>query len=93
MLLGRRDFGAGGSACARRTQPGCTSTFPDQRGVCSSGQSQIIGGVAGAANAISSVIGTINTSFTRQGNAFVAGFPIPRRSDVRRYLGPYEAAA
>jgi opacity protein-like surface antigen len=38
---------------------------------------QPIGGVVGASNAISSVIGTMNTSFIAQGNAFVAGLPNP----------------
>src|SRR5262249_26931224 len=41
------------------------------------GYSQIIGGVVGASNAITSVIGTMNTSFIAQGNAFVAGLPNP----------------
>jgi opacity protein-like surface antigen len=54
-------------------QPGCTSTFPAN--IVSGGESQIIGGVVGTSNAISSVISTINTSFLAQGNAFVAGLP------------------
>jgi opacity protein-like surface antigen len=37
--------------------------------------SQPIGGAVGASNAVSSVIGTMNTSFIAQGNAFVAGLP------------------
>ena len=36
---------------------------------------QIIGGAVGASNAITSVIGTMNTAFLAQGNAFVAGLP------------------
>ena len=53
-------------------QPGCTSTFP-----FNIGQDQITGGAVGVASAISTVIGTINTSFLAQGNAFVAGLPNP----------------
>src|SRR5580700_10656851 len=55
-------------------QQGCTSTFGASTG---GPQSQVIGGVVGASNAISSVIGTINTQFLAQGNAFVAGLPNP----------------
>jgi opacity protein-like surface antigen len=40
-----------------------------------SAYSQMIGGVVGASNSITSVIGTMNTSFIAQGNAFVAGLP------------------
>jgi opacity protein-like surface antigen len=55
-------------------QPGCTSSL-DPTNVVAGPQTQILGGALGAANAISSVIGTINTSFLAQGNAFVAGLP------------------
>jgi opacity protein-like surface antigen len=63
-------------ASAQLTQPGCTSTFPPGD-FFAAGYSQIIGGVVGASNAITSVIGTMNTSFIAQGNAFVAGLPNP----------------
>jgi opacity protein-like surface antigen len=59
-------------ASAQLAQPGCTSTFPAPYGPFFS---QIIGGVAGASNTITSVIGTVNTAFVAQGNAFVAGLP------------------
>src|ERR1700739_1155855 len=62
-------------AFAPATQPGCSSTFPNT--TVAGGQSQIIGGIVGASNSISSVIGTINTQFLAQGNAFVAGLPNP----------------
>jgi opacity protein-like surface antigen len=54
--------------------PGCTSTF-DPTNITAAAQTQIIGGIVGASNSISSVISTINTSFLAQGNAFVAGLP------------------
>jgi len=57
--------------------PGCTSTFPAAVDAIAGGQSQIIGGVVGVANSVSSVIGTMNTAFLSQGNAFVAGLPNP----------------
>jgi opacity protein-like surface antigen len=60
---------------AGAVQPGCTSTFPNN--IVAGGQSQIIGGIVGTTNSISSVISTINTSFLAQGNAFVAGLPNP----------------
>jgi opacity protein-like surface antigen len=60
-------------ASAQFVQPGCTSSFPLTN--VTGAYSQIISGVAGASNAISSVIGTMNTSFVAQGNAFVAGLP------------------
>ena len=59
-------------ASAQLAQPGCTSTLPAPFGPFFS---QIIGGVAGASNAITSVIGTVNTAFVAQGDAFVAGLP------------------
>jgi opacity protein-like surface antigen len=52
-------------------QPGCTSTFP----AAYNADTQMIGGVVGATSAITSVIGTMNTAFIAQGNAFVAGLP------------------
>jgi opacity protein-like surface antigen len=58
-------------ASAQLAQPGCTSTFP----AAYNADTQMIGGVVGAANAITSVIGTMNTAFIAQGNAFVAGLP------------------
>ena len=60
-------------------QPGCTSTFAAGGG---NALSQVIGGTVGAANAVSSVIGTMNTSFIAQGNAFVAGLPNPKPDEV-----------
>ena len=61
------------------TAPGCTTTFPTTGivGGLAAGQSQIIGGVVGVANSVSTVIGTMNTAFLSQGNAFVAGLPNP----------------
>jgi opacity protein-like surface antigen len=67
-------------AQAQAVQPGCTSSFPAN--IVAGGQSQIIGGAVGAANSISSVIGTINTSFLAQGNAFVAGLPNPKPDET-----------
>jgi opacity protein-like surface antigen len=60
------------SAASAQVQPGCTSTLPAPYGPFFS---QIIGGVAGASNAITSVIGTVNTAFVSQGNAFAVGLP------------------
>ena len=60
------------SQAAAQVQPGCTSTLPVPYGPFFS---QIIGGVAGASNAITSVIGTVNTAFVAQGNAFAVGLP------------------
>lgn len=54
-----------------QTQPGCTSTLPARYNPFT----QMIGGVVGAANSITAVIGTINTAFPAQGNAFAAGLP------------------
>jgi opacity protein-like surface antigen len=62
---------------AGTTAAGCTSTFPAALGAIAGGQSQIIGGVVGVTNSVSSVIGTMNTAFLSQGNAFVAGLPNP----------------
>jgi opacity protein-like surface antigen len=58
-------------------QPGCSTTFPNTNPTAIA-QSQIIGGVVGVSNSISSVIDTMNTSFLAQGNAFVAGLPNPK---------------
>jgi opacity protein-like surface antigen len=66
--------GTTGASAQAPPQPGCTSTLPPGTDF---GQSQIVGGAVGAANAINTVIGTINTSFLAQGNAFVAGLPNP----------------
>jgi opacity protein-like surface antigen len=73
--------GASAQAPPALLQPGCTSTFPAAGGV-GPAYSQVIGGVVGATNAISSVIGTMNTSFIAQGNAFVAGLPNPKPDEV-----------
>jgi opacity protein-like surface antigen len=59
------------SQAAAQVQPGCTSTLPAPY----SPFSQIVGGVTGAANSITSVIGTMNTAFQAQGDAFVVGLP------------------
>jgi opacity protein-like surface antigen len=72
---------AGSTGVSAQVQPGCTTTF-DPANFTAQGQSQIIGGVVGASNAISSVIGTINTSFLAQGNAFVAGLPNPKPDET-----------
>jgi opacity protein-like surface antigen len=71
--------GSTGSS-AQSVQPGCTSTFPNN--IVAGGQSQIVGGIVGATGSISSVIGTINTSFLAQGNAFVAGLPNPTADET-----------
>ena len=60
------------SAASAQTQPGCTSTWSGPGGPSFS---QIIAGVAGTSNAITSVIGTVNTAFVSQGNAFAVGLP------------------
>ena len=54
-----------------QVQPGCTSTLP----AVYNPFTQIIGGVVGATNAITSVIGTMNTAFQAQGDAFAVGLP------------------
>jgi opacity protein-like surface antigen len=54
---------------------GCSTNFTPTTPVVAAGFGNIIGGVAGASNSISAVIGTMNTSFLAQGNAFVAGLP------------------
>src|SRR5262249_40294578 len=56
-------------------QPGCTSGFGANP--VATAFTPIIGGVVGASSAISSVIGTMNTAFITQGNAFVAALPNP----------------
>jgi opacity protein-like surface antigen len=85
-------FGSGAIACAglaalalaaspasAQTQPGCTSTLPAPYGPFFS---QIIGGVAGASNAITSVIGTVNTAFQAQGDAFAVGLPNAKTDQI-----------
>jgi opacity protein-like surface antigen len=67
------------SAAFAQTQPGCTSTLPAPYGPFFS---QIIGGVAGASNAITSVIGTVNTAFQAQGDAFAVGLPDAKTDQV-----------
>ena len=62
-----------------QTQPGCTSTLPAPYGPFFS---QIIGGVAGASNAITSVIGTVNTAFQAQGDAFAVGLPDAKTDQI-----------
>ncbi|HEX4410152.1 MAG TPA: autotransporter domain-containing protein [Xanthobacteraceae bacterium] len=52
-------------------QPGCSSTLVDPY----NSFTPVIGGVVGAMNSISSVIGTMNTAFQAQGDAFAAGLP------------------
>ena len=54
-----------------QVQPGCTSTLP----AVYNPFTQIIGGVVGSTNAITSVIGTMNTAFQAQGDAFAVGLP------------------
>src|SRR5580658_10207830 len=58
-------------AVAQQVQPGCTSTL----NAAYSPFTQVIGGVVGATNSISSVIGTMNTAFQAQGDAFAVGLP------------------
>lgn len=58
-------------AAFAQVQPGCASTLP----ATYTPFTQIIGGVVGAANSITSVIGTMNTAFQAQGDAFVVGVP------------------
>src|ERR1700688_3462080 len=77
--------GSTGASAQVLTQPGCTNMFPASDPLTNAsvaGYSQIIGGVVGASNAISSVIGTMNTSFIAQGNAFVAGLPNPKPDET-----------
>jgi opacity protein-like surface antigen len=59
------------SVAYAQVQPGCTSTLPATYNPFT----QVIGGVAGAVNSISSVIGTVNTAFQAQGDAFAVGLP------------------
>jgi opacity protein-like surface antigen len=59
------------SQASAQVQPGCTSTLP----ALYNPFTQVIGGVVGAASSITSVIGTMNTAFQAQGDAFVAGLP------------------
>ena len=75
---------------AGTTAPGCTSTFPAALGAIAGGQSQIIGGVVGVTNSVSSVIGTMNTAFLSQGNAFVAGLPNPTPDETSGGIGSYD---
>ena len=75
VLAGSTGVSAQAPPPAGVVQPGCTSTFPNN--IVAGGQSQIVGGIVGTTNSISSVISTINTSFLAQGNAFVAGLPNP----------------
>ena len=49
------------SQASAQVQPGCTSTLP----AVYNPFTQIIGGVVGSTNAITSVIGTMNTAFVR----------------------------
>jgi opacity protein-like surface antigen len=67
--------GASAQAPTVPQQPGCTSAFGGNP--VATAFTPIIGGVVGASNSISSVIGTMNTAFLAQGNAFVAGLPNP----------------
>jgi opacity protein-like surface antigen len=83
---------AGSTGASAQVQPGCTNTFPNVAipspipgqppTFPAAGFAQIIGGVVGASNAVSSVIGTMNTSFIAQGNAFVAGLPNPKPDET-----------
>jgi opacity protein-like surface antigen len=66
-------------ASAQAPQPGCTSTIGTKYGPVFG---QIISGVAGASNAITSVIGTVNTAFVAQGNAFAIGLPVAQPDEV-----------
>jgi opacity protein-like surface antigen len=59
------------SQASAQVQPGCTSTLP----AVYNPFTQIIGGVVGSTNAITSVIGTMNTAFQAQGDAFAVGLP------------------
>jgi opacity protein-like surface antigen len=83
-LLSRASLVAASAAAAIASGPtgasaqtsSCTSTFPAFNPFAQ-GYTQIIGSVVSASSAVSSVIGTMNTSFIAQGNAFVAGLPNP----------------
>src|SRR5579871_3334034 len=73
--------GALAQALPATSTNGCSNTFPSTGGpfqFVTPAAGKIIGGVVGASNSISSAIGTMNTSFLAQGNAFVAGLPDPK---------------
>jgi opacity protein-like surface antigen len=59
------------SPALAQVQPGCTSTL----GGFYNSFTQVIGGVVGATTSITSVVGTMNTAFQAQGDAFAVGLP------------------
>lgn len=67
-----------GASAQSVATPGCSFSFPGDTSGFAPFAAQTIGGVVGATNAITSVIGTMNTAFLAQGNAFVAGLPNPQ---------------
>jgi opacity protein-like surface antigen len=59
------------SPASAQIQPGCTSTL----GGFYNSFTRVIGGVVGATTSITSVVGTMNTAFQAQGDAFAVGLP------------------
>jgi hypothetical protein len=73
--------GASAQVVAPVPTPGCSFSFASNP-IFGSFAAQSIAGVVGASSSITSVIGTMNTAFLAQGNAFVAGLPNPKPDET-----------